>query len=166
MENISIDAEFNPQKTGSATCFIGGLVGRNEGTISSVYTSGNIFSIYTGTESHSIRAGGICGQITSGSISNSYNLANVTTEGNNQTVWAGGIVGNNSQASATITNCYYLSGTYSVGIGNRVGVADSEENIVKSSDYMKSNEFVNLLGNSYFKIESNKNNGYPVLSWQ
>ena len=201
LENISIDAEFNPQKTGSATCFIGGLVGRNEGTISSVYTSGNIFSIYTGTESHSIRAGGICGQITSGSISNSYNLANVTTEGNksatnpsvvggcvgslsteaslvnsynigiikennNQTVLAGGIVGNNSQASATITNCYYLSGTYSVGIGNRVGVADSEENIVKSSDYMKSNEFVNLLGNSYFKIESNKNNGYPVLSWQ
>ena len=76
-----------------------------------------------------------------------------------------GIVGNNSQASATITNCYYLSGTYSVGIGNRVGVADSEENIVKSSDYMKSNEFVNLLGNSYFKIESNKNiNTYMAIN--
>ncbi len=199
LSNININVEFKPNETNSATAFIGGIVGRNEGTISSVYTSGNIYSIFKGTGNRSIRTGGICGQITSGLIENSYNAANITTEenegtstaiggcvgtlstdaslvnsynigiikeNNNKTIYAGGIAGSNSQASATITNCYYLYGTYNVGIGGKVGVADNEENIVKSSDYMKSNDFLNLLGNAYFKIESNKNNGYPVLTWQ
>lgn len=197
LENIKINIEFNP--IASATCFIGGLVGRNEGTISSIYTSGNIYSIFTGTGNKSIRTGGICGQITSGLIENSYNVANITTEGNqgtstniggcvgglstdalllnsynmgivkennNKTINAGGIVGSNSQTSSIITNCYYLYGTYDIGIGNKIGVSDVEENLVKSSDYMKSNEFLNLIGISHFKITADKNNGYPILYWQ
>lgn len=179
--------------------FVGGIVGRNEGIIDSVFVSGNIFSKYIGVRNSNIRTGGICGQITSGLIENSYNIANITTEDNigsstsiggcvgtlstgasllnsynigivkeknNKTIYAGGIVGSNSQSSAIISNCYYLSGTYVAGVGNRIGSADIEENIIKSSDYMKSNEFLNLLGESYFKSDINQNNGYPILYWQ
>ena len=199
LDNISINAEFKPSENKSATAFIGGLVGRNSGIISSVYTKGNIYSIFKGTGNKSIRTGGICGQITSGLIENSYNAANITTEDNigssttiggcvgtlstdasllnsynigivkeknNKTISAGGIAGSNSQPSAIISNCYYLSGTYLTGIGNRIGSADIEENINKSPDYMKSNEFLNLLGESYFKLDTNQNNSYPILYWQ
>ena len=197
LENVNINATFETEVSG--TMFIGGIVGRNEGTIDNVFVSGNIFSRYIGVRNSNIRTGGICGQITSGLIENSYNAANIITEGNigtsvsiggcvgtlstgaslvnsynignvkednNKTIYAGGIVGSNSQTSATVTNCYYLSGTYIKGIGNKVGSSDTEENIVKSSEYMKSNEFLNLLGSSYFKLDTSKNNGYPILYWQ
>lgn len=197
LENVNIDAIFDTEVSG--TMFVGGIVGRNEGTIDSVFVSGNIFSEYTGIRNSSIRTGGLCGQITSGKIQNSYNVATIFTQGNcgnstsiggcvgtlstnailsnsynignikennNKTIEIGGIVGSNSQSSSTIENCYYLQGSYSAGIGNNKGNSDTEENLNKTYQYMKSKEFVNLLGSSVFKLEIDKNNGYPILYWQ
>ena len=202
LENININVEFKPE-LGSATAFIGGLVGRNEGDISNVYTKGNIYSISTGENNYrEIRTGGICGQITSGKLENSYNTAKITTDGNpvessiggcvgtlstdallqnsynigdvkqynnNAGIGVGGIVGDISQVSATLLNCYYLYGTCVQGFGLNLGTADSEENIVKSSEYMKSSEFLDLLNQNnsgMWKVVSGKNNGYPVLYWE
>ena len=193
LKNLNIIVEFNGE---DGTCFVGGLAGTNNGMISGVCTSGKIDTLYTGTRNKSIRCGGVIGQISYGTVQNCYNTVNIKTEGNvatniggivgglayeallsnsynigivtqinNKAVNAGSIVGSNSQTTSTISNCYYLENTYSVGIGKRVGTADIEENIVKTSNYMKSSDFLNLLGNA-FKIEKNKNNGYPILNWQ
>lgn len=197
LENVNINAVFDTEISG--TMFVGGIVGRNEGTVDSVFVRGNISSEYTGTRNSNIRTGGLCGQITSGKIQNSYNTATISTRGNcgnsttiggcvgtlstdailsnsynvgsikennNKTIESGGIVGANSQISSTIENCYYLKETYFVGIGYNQGNSDKEENLNKTNQYMKSNDFLNLLGVSGFKLEKGKNNGYPILYWQ
>lgn len=205
LKNVNITENYIPP-TGSRTCFVGGLVGRNNGgKISNVYVSGNISSKLSeeGYPYAAIRTGGIVGQVTDSILENSYNLSNVNIKGfsksdgmpnlgglagslsfnaslinsynigyidNSQNqegiIVAGSIVGSISQSSATITNCYYLQSTYSTGIGDNHGTADNKENLVKSSDYMKSDEFLNLLGNNFKKDSQNINNGYPILNWQ
>ncbi len=59
-----------------------------------------------------------------------------------------------------ITNCYFLS-------------EDSTDEMAKTSDFMKTQEFVDLLNNgrtgseAVWKMDTkNINKGYPILSWQ
>ena len=203
LTNVSISSEHT---------MVGGITGQNSGIITnctiesgSIIGNGNDLIKDVNVEeagNGGSRVGGICGQITSGKLENSYNTAKITTDGNpvessiggcvgtlstdallqnsynigdvkqynnNAGIGVGGIVGDISQVSATLLNCYYLYGTCVQGFGLNLGTADSEENIVKSSEYMKSSEFLDLLNQNnsgMWKVVSGKNNGYPVLYWE
>jgi hypothetical protein len=92
---------------------VGGLVGKNEGTVSNSYSTG----IVTGDE----RVGGLVGA-TSGTVSNSYSNSNVTGDVN-----VGGLVGENT---ATVSNSYStgsVTGDSSVGglVGRNAGTVSN-----------------------------------------
>lgn len=132
------------------------------------YNVANIITEGNTSASNPAEIGGCVGSLsTDASLLNSYNIGEIR-ENNNNLVKSGGIVGS-LQTTATVTNCYYLYQSYTVGIGNRLGNnADVEENLVKTSDYMQSNEFLDLISDgTNFKIDYKKiNNGYPILDWQ
>ena len=85
-----------------------------DGTITSCYSSGKISVKITGASKYPC-VGGIAG-IMSGRNSNiktSYSTANLSATGDNDnTVYAGGIIGLN-QSAGNITECYYSTGTIS-----------------------------------------------------
>jgi len=134
----------------------GGMTG-GTGTITNCYNMGNVtatgeYSPYYSYSSFS------CG-IGSGTITNCYNRGNLSSAG----IGSGTITNcYNTGTSfvaiggATVTNCYYLS-AYSNNNGNG--------SIPKTEDFMKSDEMVTLLGNSFLKdTEPYKNWGYPILA--
>lgn len=119
------------------------------GYIKSSYNVGNVVA-------KSVLAGGIAGVTHNATIENSYNIGNVTA-GNG----VGSISGDGS--SNNVKQCYYLKGTAEGGIMG----ADTEGSAeAKTGTFMKSSEFVNLLGSSNWKLVAGKNKGYPVLSWE
>ena len=130
--------------------YAGGIVGCNmNGYIKSSYNVGNVVA-------KSVLAGGIAGVTHNATIENSYNIGNVTA-GNG----VGSISGDGS--SNNVKQCYYLKGTAEGGIYG----ADTEGSAeAKTGTFMKSSEFVNLLGSSNWKLVAGKNKGYPVLSWE
>ncbi len=88
--------------------FVGSLVGRNEGSITSSYN--------TGTVDGSDYVGGLVGY-NEGTITNSYNSGTVTGVG----VYVGGLVGGNV-AGGSITNSYNIGSVDGVGaVGGLVG---------------------------------------------
>lgn len=113
----------------SATVSAGGLVGKNDGTITGSYATSTVTG--TGdTTTSSLSIGGLAG-INSGSIAQSYSAGSVSAGGtNNGTATIGGFVG---QLSGTIENSYSttpvsLSGTSggTIALGGFVGnVANS-----------------------------------------
>lgn len=136
----------------------GGIIGGTSGnvTISNCYNSKD-FSI--GTKF----LGGIVGRCdTSGgilTIENCYSMALIQ----NTVVNQGAILGYDMNGNAKISNCYYLTGTATGGING----ADVEgQTKVKTSLFMQSSNFVDLLGNTNWKLVNNKNSNYPVLSWE
>ena len=168
---------------------IGGIVGTNLGKINKCVNTGNItgnnrIGGIVGDNSNCWSDGD---HANGGEISNCYNTGNITCTG----YWGGGITGvnynccktqnsynigkiTNTSGDATvgaiagynasiISNCYYLNGTYAGGISSADAEGQAES---KTGTFMKSSEFVNLLGNSNWKLVAGKNNGYPVLSWE
>ena len=135
--------------------YVGGIAGINEGNIINCYNVANIIAI-------SSRVGGITGAL-AGKVENSYNIGKVSGDVN----YKGAIVGagsGNGLGLDGIKNCYYLIGTSaqpSQGSTDIIGQAEA-----KTGTFMKSSEFVNLLGNSNWKLVAGANNGYPILSWQ
>lgn len=142
----------------------GGIVGQNgngagNGTKASIiencYNTGKITS-------SNQRVGGITGWNSKlATINNCYNIGVVS--GN---VQCGSIVGtNNSVFAGTITKSYFLSGTYSKGIGAGTGEVTS-----KTSEQLKA--LADTLGEFFTSDIRNDdgiwkyNNGYPILSWQ
>jgi len=90
--------------------FVGGLAGRNNGTISNVYVTGTVRGTNT--------VGGLAGY-NGGSISNVYSTANVTVTGGAN--YGGGLVGENQGG---ITNVYAtgsVSSTAAAYLGGLVG---------------------------------------------
>ena len=87
VEEVGIDYSF--LKGGQ---YVGGIVGRNEGTINNCYA---LYTVVTGDS----YVGGIAGY-NSGTVKNCYNAGDVSA-----TSYVGGIAGSNN---ATISNCYYL----------------------------------------------------------
>ncbi len=73
-------------------CYVGGVAGANEGTVSNCYNTGDVSS--------SFEAGGVVGY-NEGTVSNCYNTGDVEAIGENS--YAGGIVGGNN---GTVTNCF------------------------------------------------------------
>lgn len=129
----------------------------NKGEINGKYAGGilgyttakaNISHCYnTGTINGTTRSAGISGQQTAGEISYCYNIGSS----------ASGISG---FSNATITNCYYLNDeTVTPG-----GTATGYEKIT-DTDILLDN--LNAGEEKHFcEDDKNKNNGYPVLSWQ
>ena len=110
--------------------YIGGVCGMNSGSLTNCYNTGNV----RGTET----VGGVCGGTNGGSFTNCYNTGNV--QGNKN---VGGVCGGNDGNHPNFTNCYYLTGTADCGIGNTVDVKGSVEAV--SSEKFASGEVTYLL---------------------
>lgn len=70
----------------------------------------------------------------------------------------------------TARNLYYKKYNEYLGIGegNQIEGIILEDDIVKSENEMKSDNFVELLnsGNNVWKRDNSKNNGYPIFIWE
>jgi hypothetical protein len=133
---------------------VGGIVGAawNGGVIRSCYNAGTV----NGT--HPNPAGGIAGSVEI-PIENSYSRGDVTAPSG----YAMGIGTNNGGAPVPETG-YYLAGSAKDGGWYTGGSADNSG--MRTETYMKSDEFVTLLGSGFVKDTNNINKGYPVLRWQ
>ena len=78
--------------------FVGGVCGRNDGTITNCYNAGNLTAIES-----SATIGGICGYNNGGTIANCYNTGTVTATGTVASV--GGVCGCSTEL---ILNCYNI----------------------------------------------------------
>ena len=94
---------------------VGGIVGKNETTIYSCYSNGNISASKTSSSSSYVFsiAGGIAGG-NSGTIKNCYSTLNVSTSVSaaSSNSIAGGIVGEATSDASNIINCYALGTVY------------------------------------------------------
>ena len=81
--------------------FVGGVCGRNDGTITNCYNAGNLTAIES-----SATIGGICGYNNGGTVTNCYNIGTVTATSSGADI--SGICGYNF---GPIENCYYLADT-------------------------------------------------------
>ena len=112
--------------------YVGGVVGQNEGgemggnfygTVSNCYNTGNVI----GTDYY---IGGVVGQNKGGTVSDSYNIGNISGNGNvgSNNQYVGGVVGYND--GGTVQNSYNegtVSGISSVGgvVGENAGTVDN-----------------------------------------
>lgn len=134
--------------------FVGGVCGRNDGTITNCYNAGNLTVIES-----SATIGGICGY-NSGTVTNCYNTGTVTATG--QVASVGGVCG---CSTAPISNCYNIgtvtatssstdiSGICGYNFGpvtNCYYLADTEdENGGKTTAQFASGEVAYLLSQGY-----------------
>lgn len=137
----------------------GGICGENSGIIENCYNEGKV-------EGKGGDTGGICAR-NFGTITNCYNLGTVIGE-----YGTGGVCGD-IYDDRTITNCYYLSGTATGGIGS-TDVTGSAE--AKTTTQFASGEVCYLLNGSrsagtkenplawYQNISPDSRDTYPVLT--
>ena len=169
---FTISNSYNTGNVYSAYGNCGGLIGLNNGetTINSCYNDGDI-----SCSNNRNNMGGIIGyNYNKISINNCYNTGSILSSSS----YTAGILGytdNNSHNNinncynigtatnpivgymgTTLNNCYYL---------NTSSTNNYYEAISKTEAFMKSSEFVDLLGYA-FKMDSEPyvNNGYPILS--
>lgn len=109
--------------------YVGGLCGRNEGSISNCCNGATV----TG-ENGSTYVGGICGQNMGGRITNCYNTGDITGD-----IIVGGVCGS-SYNDGIITNCYWLDTSASAGVSG-----DSSEVTKKTARQFASGEVTYLL---------------------
>ena len=102
---------------GGDEAWIGGVCGYSQGSISNSYNVGSV-TVRDVESLETTSVGGVCGVCgsNSGSISNSYNAGLVTGEN----AYVGGVCGYNFNENNKITDCYYLAGTATSGIGKGV----------------------------------------------
>lgn len=138
---------------------VGGLVSRSTGTlnIDSSYNIGKVI----GTSKvggilgdHSKSWGSAIGDVT---ITNTYNIGDISG-----TNYVGGIIGYNSEGIYEISKAYYLQNGTLLNVGNIA----NENTCLRTEEYMKSSEFVTLLGENFTSDTNNINNGYPILTNQ
>ena len=126
-----------------------GIVVYNYGEINNCYSTGLISSEVRDGLNISPKVIGLV-HINNGCITNCYTISQLNTAK---------IVNIINTNNGTINNCYYLNSTYTGNVLNNV--------ISKDSDFMKTEDFINLLnnGNDVFVLDSeNKNDGYPVFN--
>lgn len=175
----------------------GGIVGTvrdgGESTISACYNVGSIYGGYSGNvggiaghfsaggngtsvsvlvtncynagavTTTSDTVGGIVGRVQPGhTIQNCYNAGKVTATGVNLIDGAGGIASLVTSNGNTITNCYFDSSMTEKGVSN-----GDYTTVAKTSEEMKAEEFLTILGTSFKKDEyALVNGGYPLVYWQ
>ena len=110
-----------------------------------------------------IMIGGIIGY-NHGNVVNAYTTGKVSNQLKKTGIKIGSIVG---FSDAIINNCYYLENTVYLSDSNISITTEGEE---KTSDDMKQVSFIDELneGNetNIWKLNSNINQGYPILYWQ
>ncbi len=156
----------NSYNSGNVTANVaGGLVAKSAGTltIDSSYNTGNVSG--TGTKAGFI--GGILGRHSAGwmdtgvpqkaTITNTYNTGLISKILAQTT--RGGIIGYNIGDTYDVSKAYYLEQTEIVNIGS----VSSNSSCSRTEEFMKSSEFVTLLGPKFTNDTNNINNGYPVL---
>ena len=150
--------------------FVGGVCGRNDGTITNCYNAGNLTVIES-----SATIGGICGY-NSGTVTNCYNTGTVTATG--QIASVGGVCG---CSMAPISNCYNIgtvtatssstdiSGICGYNFGpvtNCYYLADTEdENGGKTAAQFASGEIAYLLSQGYSTGEGDNTVTYDGSIW-
>ncbi len=143
--------------TGTVTgnsVYIGGVCGDNVGSIQNCFNTGTV----TGTGKY---IGGVCGtsggtdNYSHGTLQNCCNTGTVTGTGN----YIGGVCGNNT---ASIHNCYYLTGSAQQGVGSNSGTAEAVE---KDASAFRSGEVVWLLNGEKYTgdIHWYMKDGMPTL---
>ena len=146
--------------------FVGGVCGRNDGTITNCYNAGNLTAIES-----SATIGGICGY-NSGTVTNCYNTGTVIATG--QVASVGGVCG---CSTAPISNCYNIGTVtatssdtdisdicgYNFGpVTNCYYLADTEdENGGKTAAQFASGEIAYLLNGS--KSEGDTVHFYQII---
>ncbi len=146
---------------------VGGVCGANLGTIENCRNSGSVTG--SGTNVFCLCVGGVCGEngnTTTGyaTITNCCNTGAVTGSGTGvQYLYVGGVCGYNFDG--TITNCYWLTGTASTGIGDDGGTVANVE--VKSAEQFASGEVAWLLNSStngpWRQTLGEGGDGFPTL---
>ena len=146
----SIGKSNGVSRTGAYNLVSAGIAVLNySGEIYNCYSKGEISSEVRDGLNISPKVMGLIYQ-NDGSITNCYTISQLNTA---KTV---NIINTNT---GTISNCYYLKSTYTGNVLNNI--------ISKDSNFMKTEDFVNLLNNSddVFVLDSeNKNDGYPVFN--
>jgi hypothetical protein len=128
--------------------YTGGILGcGNTNTITNCYNTGNI-------EGSIAPVGGIVGLVSSGiSISNCHNNGNVS---NNNSTYAGEIMGDSSYNTTVGTDCTYLSKDVNANANGALGVDDMTE-------IMSVKNFQKLLNNKC--VEYNKTGIIKIYYW-
>ena len=150
--------------------FVGGVCGRNDGTITNCYNAGNLTAIESAAT-----IGGICGY-NGGTIANCYNTGTVTATGSVASV--GGVCG---YSIAPISNCYNIGtvtatssdadisgicGYYFGPIKNCYYLADTEdENGSKTTAQFASGEVAYLLSQGCSTGEGDNTETYDGSIW-
>ena len=149
---------------------IGGILGHQDivGTISNTFNIGEIKLENQDTSTGYDYVGGIIG-VAGGSdkyhadISNAYNVGKISIETPKGRI--GSIAGTNWANVMSYNNCYYLTGTYEVGVDSQGGSYTGITELDSIDKFPSVLSVVN--GDSAFKEDSNNiNNGYPILEWQ
>ena len=111
--------------------FVGGVCGRNGGTITNCYNAGNLTAIES-----SAAIGGICGYNDGGTITNCYNTGTVTATGSVASV--GGVCG---CSTAPISNCYNIGTVTATSSGADIsGICGYNFGPVKNCYYLADTE--------------------------
>ena len=137
--------------------YIGGIAGSNAGSkISTSYNTGAISST-------SNFVGGIAGNCAGASVvvTNCFTTGEVTFGGT--TVNAGAVAGQVNNASATVSNVYYLDSAYTTGIGKVTGTHTVTALTVEQ---MAAGEFVATMNTGLETAAFAKGEHHPVLIWQ
>ena len=152
----------NENEISDLSAGIGGIIGlqSNNTEISNVFNVGKVISKNSGTN---LNVGGIAGRTenkTTNKMNNAYNIGAIETNDLSSSQ-VGGIAGSNL---VTLTNCFYLKGTYDIGVAG-------SETITGVTQLDGLDEFPSVLevvnGENAFKADTNNiNNGYPILEWQ
>ena len=133
---------------------VGGISGNSYAE--NVYNKGNINIITKNDHPNTVytHIGGISGN---GNAKNGYNLGNVEIEavnyGGDLYEQIGTVVSNYDDSE----NCYYLN-NLDISGDNIIYSGES-----KTQNEMKTSDFVELLGTENWHIDSNENDGYPIL---
>mgnify|MGYP002796021763 FL=1 len=162
LSNVHVQANYvGALSTGSAGGYAGGLVGRNNGTITGCSATITGSGLTRGVVAYNY-AGGLVGG-NWGTIEESYAMAGINAgyksyidQGRTSVYYAGGFAGGNV---GTIRNCYVIATDYIVGV-QRVGgfVAFNGSNGQIISSYVVPNNWV-YGGQTYTSISIGKNDG-------
>ena len=162
LSNVHVQANYvGALSAGSAGGYAGGLVGRNNGTITGCSATITGSGLTRGVVAYNY-AGGLVGG-NWGTIEESYAMAGINAgyksyidQGRTSAYYAGGFAGGNV---GTIRNCYVIATDYIVGV-QRVGgfVAFNGSNGQIISSYVVPNNWV-YGGQTYTSISIGKNDG-------
>lgn len=158
-KNTTITDCYNSGSISGKIKNAGGIAGQTNTSvdIENCYNTGEISTTATSSQ----RVGGVVGygQVStgqSGKIYNCYNSGLVT--GSGQTGAFIGYIYTGFEAK----NCYYLEGTHENAFGFQYEADTSDINAVSEEELIGLSD---VLGENY-AVDSNLNNGYPVLTWQ